>query len=78
MSHYSYKSIPDAKFETDSPFIFWRYHVTKFPSEEGNESSNSAMSRIVLFDPKLTPHVNFINFQAEENLFIFKIFGTSR
>ena len=36
------------------------------------------MSRIVLLDPKLTPHVNFNNFQAEENFFIFKIFGTSR
>ena len=36
------------------------------------------MSRIVLLDPKLTLHVNFNNFQAEENFFIFKIFGTSR
>ena len=36
------------------------------------------MSRIVLLDPKLTPHVNFNNFQAEENFFIFKIFGASR
>ena len=35
------------------------------------------MSRIVLLDPKLTPYVNFNNFQAEENFFIFKIFGTS-
>ena len=33
------------------------------------------MSRIVLLDPKLTPHVNFSNFQAEENFFIFKILG---
>ena len=36
------------------------------------------MSRIVVLDPKLTPHVNFSNFQAEENFFIFKIYGTSR
>ena len=28
--------------------------------------------------PKLTPHVNFSNFQAEENFFIFKIFGMAR
>ena len=27
------------------------------------------MSRIILLDPKLTPHVNFSNFQAEENFF---------
>ena len=27
------------------------------------------MSRIVLFDPTLTPHVNSNNFQAEENFF---------
>ena len=27
---------------------------------------------------KIDPHVNFNNFQAEENFFIFKIFGTSR
>ena len=27
--------------------------------------------------PKIDPHVNFSNFQAEENLFIFKVFGTS-
>ena len=32
------------------------------------------MSRIVLLDPKLIPHVNFNNFQAEENIFIFKVF----
>ena len=28
--------------------------------------------------PKIDPHVNFNNFQAEENFFIFTIFGTSR
>ena len=27
--------------------------------------------------PKIDPHVNFSNFQAEEKFFIFKIFGTS-
>ena len=33
------------------------------------------MSRIVLLDPKLTPHVNFNNFQAEENFSFSKILG---
>ena len=33
------------------------------------------MSKIVLLDPKLTPNVNFNNFQAEEIFFIFKHFG---
>ena len=32
------------------------------------------MSRTVLLDP-IEPHVNLSNFQAEENVFIFKIFG---
>ena len=67
---------------------------TKFPTEEGDESSNSKfgclppengfnlkkmsfMSRVVILHPKLTPHVNFSNFQAEENFLIFKIFGMS-
>ena len=93
MGHYIYKSISDAKFEADSSFSFGEYDVTKFSSKEGNESSDSTiyprktgltlkervfMSRIVLLDPKLTSHVNFNNFQAEGNFFIFKIFGTSR
>ena len=43
MSHYGHKSIPDAKFESDSSSSFWRYDVTKFPSEEGNESLNPAI-----------------------------------
>ena len=34
------------------------------------------MSRIVVLDPKLTPpHVNFNNFQVEENFFICKFLG---
>ena len=70
------------------PFpVFWRFDVTKFPSQEGNESSNSDiysrkmgltlrkrvfMSKIVLFDPKLTPlSISAISKQR-------KIFGTSR
>ena len=41
MSHYIYKSIPDAKFEGDTSSSF--EDMTKFPLEEGNESSNSAI-----------------------------------
>ena len=33
------------------------------------------MFRIVLVDPKLTPHVNFSNFQAEENFSFSKFLG---
>ena len=44
MSHYGHKSIPDAKFEAgSSSSSAWRYDVTNFPSEEGNESSDSAI-----------------------------------
>ena len=32
------------------------------------------MSRMILFDPKLTPHVNFISVKVEVNFFILKIF----
>ena len=39
---YILKSIPDAKFEADSSSSF-RYDVTKFPSKEGNKSSDSAI-----------------------------------
>ena len=62
-----------------------------FPSEEGNESSNSAiyprktgltlkiwlfMSRIVLLDPKLTPPPRqFQQLSSTGKFFIFKIFG---
>ena len=34
MGHYTYESIPDAKFEVD---------VTKYSSKEGNESSDSTI-----------------------------------
>ena len=33
------------------------------------------MSRIVLFDPKLTSPVNFNNFQAENFLILFNIYA---
>ena len=33
------------------------------------------VSRIVLLNPKLTPHVNFSNFQAEESFSFSKFLG---
>ena len=36
------------------------------------------ISFYVLLNPKLTPHANFSNFQAQEIFFIFNIFGTSQ
>ena len=51
-----------------------RERVIKFgylPPENGfNFKKWVFMSRIVLLDPKLTTHVNFSNFQVEENFFI--------
>ena len=38
MSHYSHKSIPDAKFESDSSSSFGDMTSQKFPFEEGNKS----------------------------------------
>ena len=89
MGHYIYKSIPDAKFEVDSSFSFGDMTSQNSPQMKGTSHlirlftpgkrvitliKRVFMSRIVLLDPKLTPHVNFNNFQAEENFFIFKIF----
>ena len=76
MSHYIQKRIPHAKFEADSSSSFGDMTSQNFPRKK---SSNSAiypwktgltfkngffMSRTVLLDQKLTPHVNFSNFQA--------------
>ena len=67
MSHYNHKSIHDAKFE-DASFQFWRYDVTKFPSEEGNESSNSAMypqkTGLRSSRPKIDPPCQFQQFTS--------------
>ena len=38
---YRHNSMPDAKNLSVVAFPFWRYDVTNFPSQEGNESSNS-------------------------------------
>ena len=86
MSHYGHENIPDAKLSPVALLVFEIY-VTKFPSEKGNKSSNSAiyppenglrlkklvfMSRIVFLDPKLTPPPN-VNFSnfQVEEIFSF-------
>ena len=86
MSHYGHKSILDAKLESGSSSSSC-YDVTKFRSEEGNKSSNSAiyprktsltlkkMSLYILLDPKVTHYVNFSNFQVEENFSFCKFLG---
>ena len=43
MSHYNHKSMPDAKIEFGSFSNFGDMTSEKFLSEEGNESSNSAV-----------------------------------
>ena len=40
MSHYGYKSMPGAKFETGSFAIFGDMASQNFPMMEGDESSN--------------------------------------
>ena len=92
MSHYSHKSIPDAKFEADSSSSFGDMTPQNFFRKKGMSHQIRLfsprkmgltlkkwvfMSRIVLLDPELTPHVNLKTFQTEEIFFIFKIFGTS-
>ena len=92
MSHYIHKSIPHAKLEADSSSSFGDMTSQNFPWKKGTShqirlfTSRKTgltfkkwvfMSGIVLLDPKLTHHVNFSNFQAEEKFLIFKIFGTS-
>ena len=90
MSYYGHKSIPDAKFECDSSSGFGDMTSQKFLRKKGrnhhiqllpleNELNFKKklvfMSRMVLLDPKLTPHVNFSNFQAEEIFSFCKFLG---
>ena len=90
MSHYIHKSIHDAKFEAHSSFSFGKYDATKFPSKEGNKSSNSAIyprkTGLTLKKksfyvqnrsslPRIDPLVNFSNFQEEEILSFSKFSG---
>ena len=79
--------MPDAKIELGSFSSFGNMMSQIFPVKKGTSdqiripgkcvlSSRNLvfMSRIVLLGPKLTSHVNFSNFQVEENFFLFKIF----
>ena len=91
MSHYGHKSIPDAKFESDSSSSFGDMTSQNFPRKKGtsheirlftpeNGFNFKKMSFYVQnrsSRPKIDPHVNFSNFQAQEKFFIFKIFGKS-
>ena len=79
MSHYGHKSIPDAKFESATFSSFGDMTSQIFPQKKRTSHEIRLftprktgltlkkyvfMSRIYLLDPKLTPHVNFSNFQA--------------
>ena len=70
MSHYSYKSIPDAKFEADSSPRLGDMTSQNFPREKGtnhqirlftpgkrveHKKKISFISRILLLDPNLSP-----------------------
>ena len=62
VSHYSHKSMPDAKFESGSFPSFGDLTTQNFPLKKGRNHQililppeMSFMSRIVLVDPKLAP-----------------------
>ena len=92
ISHYTHKSIPVAKFESGGSFSFgdmtshsfpqkkgMRHQIRLFTPENGfrfNDMTFCVQNRSSR--PRIDPHVNLSNFQAQENCFIFKIFGTSR
>ena len=89
LSHYSHKSMADAKFESGSFSSFGDMTSQKFPSEEGNQSSNSSiyprkmgltfkksvfMSRIVLLNPKLTPPMSISAIFKQRKILSFSKF----
>ena len=73
MDHYTHRGVSDAKFEAVNFFSFGDMTSQNFPQKKGTShqirlftpEKRVFMSRIVLLDPKLTSHVNFRNFQAE-------------
>ena len=83
--------MPDAKFDsgrlsssgdmTGKFSLSRREQVIRFgylPQENGfNFKKKEFSCPESSFRPKIDPHVNFSNFQAEENFFIFKIFETT-
>ena len=80
--------MPDAKFVSGSFSIFGDMTSQNFFQEKGTSHrfllftpgkwvEITEVSRIVILDPKLPPpppHVNFSNFQPEENCCISKLF----
>ena len=83
MSHYSHKSILDAKFKADISSSFrdmtsLREQVIKFgylPTENGFIFKKmSFLSRIVLLDPKLTP-MSISAIFKQKKLFHFSFLG---
>ena len=86
MSHYSYKCIPDAKFEADSSSSLGDMTSQNFPRKKGtnhqirlftprnelNIKKISYISRIVLLEPNPSP------MSISGTFFIFKIYGTPR
>ena len=87
MSHCIYKSILDAKFEADSSFSFRDITSQNFPQKKGNSSNSDFFYPLKtglilenneflrLLNPKLSPHVNSSNFQAEETFSFSKFSG---
>ena len=83
MGHYGHKSIPDAKFESDSSSSFGDMTSQNLPGKKETSHEIRLFTPrkagltfkkwvfYVLLDPKLTPsHVNFSNFRVKENFFI--------
>ena len=90
MGHYIYKSIPDAKFEVDSSFSFGDMTSQNVPQKKGTshpiqlftprktDLTLKKTSFYVQNRPsrhKIDPHVNFNNFQEEENFSFSKFLG---
>ena len=86
MTHYSHKSIPDANVDADGSSSFGYMMSQNFPLKKemshqirlftpGNGFNLKTHFYVQnhCSQPKIDPQVNFSNFQAEENFFIFNI-----
>ena len=92
MSHYTRKSIPAAKFESGGHSSFGDMTSQNVRQKKGTSHQIRRFTpgkrvQLLTYDfyvqnrssrPKTIRHVNFSNFQAEENFFIFTIFRTSQ
>ena len=92
ISHYSYKSIPDANLRLIALLVLeiWRTKISlrrreqviKFgylPPENGfNFKKMSFHVQNRSFRPKIDPPCQFQQFSSRGNFFIFTIFGTSQ